>query len=220
MNNPAMLFSGFVTVQTATQAYAARRQGGYLRVAGTAPAFRRHSLLGQNMVSLEEAQRLMIYDPFTGDFKNRISFFGRRGKAGESCGDIVSRGRGFYRRLSVGGQRFYAHRVAWWFFHGQWPTGVIDHINGNGLDNRIDNLRDVDCSTNLHNQHVVRRDNSTGYSGVGFDKRRSLYRAAIQIDGAAKFLGYFKTAKEAHQAYQKAKIGLASVPEGWIAPSL
>jgi len=59
-------------------------------------------------------------------------------KHGNKCGSITKKG---YLRIQNKGDRIQAHRLAWRLFHGRFPSAFIDHINGNRLDNRIDNLR-------------------------------------------------------------------------------
>lgn len=85
----------------------------------------------------------------------------------------------------------------------------VDHINGNSLDNRRENLR---LCTNSQNRKNSKRhkDNTTGFKGVRFSKRKykldKPYQAIIQCDKKVYILGYFKTAVEAAKAYDlKAK---------------
>ena len=96
-----------------------------------------------------------------------------------------------------------AHRVAWAVFHGRWPDGEIDHINGVRVDNRIVNLRDVDGSVNNRNAKI-RKDNSSGYAGVYKQKNR--YLAHIRIDGKQTVIGRFDCPKEAHKFREAEKI--------------
>lgn len=116
---------------------------------------------------------------------------------------------GFYVYLTVDEQRYKAHRVAWALHYGEWPKGAIDHINGDGADNRIANLRDVDTRTNQQNQRRAKSNNSTGWLGVYFAPkgyRRKRFRAGIaRGDGTYWTIGYFATAEEAHAAYVEAK---------------
>lgn len=84
---------------------------------------------------------------------------------------------------------------------------VVDHINGNTLDNRKSNLRLCSNTENIRNSKIGLR-NKTGYKGV-CKINRSLtkrYLAQINIKGKNTKLGYFKTAKEAAVAYNKAAI--------------
>lgn len=84
----------------------------------------------------------------------------------------------------------------------------IDHINGNGLDNRLSNLRVADKRTNGQNRGKS-KNNKVGYKGVTKKtdcKRKKPYRATIVVDGKQLFLGHYKTAIEAARAYDKAAI--------------
>jgi hypothetical protein len=80
---------------------------------------------------------------------------------------------------------------------------VVDHINGDTLDNRRCNLRI--CSVKENNMNTKRsKRNSTGYKGVTFDKYHKKYRANIVKDGKRKLLGYFDDAEKAYAAYCEA----------------
>jgi len=82
------------------------------------------------------------------------------------------------------------------------PENEIDHINGIRNDNRICNLREATKSENAQNQRKAPSHNkSTGLIGASFDKRYKKFESKIHINGKSKFLGYFKTAIEAHNAY-------------------
>lgn len=80
---------------------------------------------------------------------------------------------------------------------------LVDHINGDPLDNRRSNLRLATASQNLHN--IGRSSaNTSGYKGVSWDRRRKKWRARIKKDGKEKHLGLFDTPEEAFEAYCKA----------------
>lgn len=81
------------------------------------------------------------------------------------------------------------------------PQGVlVDHINGNGFDNRKSNLRLCTQSQNLMNRGM-NKNNPYGLKGVKFDKRRNRYSASICRNYKSKFLGSYDTPQEAHLAY-------------------
>lgn len=74
-----------------------------------------------------------------------------------------------------------------------------DHINGNTLDNRRENLRAATHAQNMKNAKKQRRQL---YKGV--TRRGEQWRARIMCNGVSRHLGYFETAKEAHEAYCRA----------------
>lgn len=138
------------------------------------------------------ASEWLTYDPETGEFRHA-----RGHRSGKPAGYAWSGGRG-YRGVSINGAGYFAHRVAWLIFHGEWPKGEVDHINGDKGDNRIANLRDVPKSLNQHNR-PVRRDSASGVKGV-WKLRDDQWRAFMQIDDRVIRLGTFKTKEEAAEA--------------------
>jgi hypothetical protein len=100
--------------------------------------------------------------------------------------------------------RFLMHRVIM-----DCPDGMeVDHINGDRLDNRKENLRIVTRHQNMLNRKV-RSDSKTGYKGVEYksDQARSRpYAAYIRIDNKKKTLGHYKTAEEAAKIYDEAAL--------------
>jgi hypothetical protein len=79
---------------------------------------------------------------------------------------------------------------------------VIDHINGNGLDNRRANLRLATVAQNAWNSK--KRNSRSGYKGVWFAADKGLWRAAIVYHGRRIHLGYFKNKIAAAKAYDAA----------------
>jgi hypothetical protein len=108
-----------------------------------------------------------------------------------------------YLQVTFAGYRVGAHRVVWRIHAGAWPTKDIDHLNGDRQDNRIENLREVDRTTNMQNLRGPTRNNSTGFLGV--IPKRNRFVAQIRVDGKRKHLGVFDTPEEAHTAYINAK---------------
>lgn len=84
------------------------------------------------------------------------------------------------------------------------PEGMeVDHINGDGLDNRRRNLRLASRSENARNRGATAA-NTSGFKGVDYFKPTEKYRAYITVHGKRSYLGYFDTAEEAHAAYAEA----------------
>lgn len=81
----------------------------------------------------------------------------------------------------------------------------VDHISGDGLDNRRSNLR---LATPSQNQFNKRRSvaNTSGFKGVSWISEHRKWKAAIRHSGRTDFLGYFQTAEEAAQAYANASL--------------
>lgn len=89
------------------------------------------------------------------------------------------------------------------------PTILVDHINGNGLDNRRCNLRIATRAQNNANSGK-RKTNTSGFKGVHFTKRRAHlpkpWAAYLGTLKKTRFLGYFETAVDAAKAYDKAAL--------------
>lgn len=115
-----------------------------------------------------------------------------------------------YLRARVGGKQIYLHRLAWRLFYGDWPQGEIDHINGNGMDNRLENLRVVNRRQNRMNCRVLKR-NTTGQAGVR--KRGSKWIAQIKHKGKYRYLGSFDDFESARKARVDEQIRLGFSPD-------
>lgn len=156
------------------------------------------------MAVLDEAKRLLSYDPESGVFTRLVSTGGAA--AGSVAGYVCVRGN---RAISVNKKRIAEHRLAWLFMTGEWPKNEIDHIDGDPLNNRFSNLREATSSQNKQNRHKARRDNKHGLIGVYKHcvsaKGVTRWRARIQVDGAVKHIGLFDSAELAQAAYIAAK---------------
>lgn len=90
----------------------------------------------------------------------------------------------------------FMHRVILGATRGQ----MVDHVNGDGLDNRRCNLRFCTHAQNSANRKIS-KNNTSGYNGVYFSKSRRKWRAAIRIDGQTRAIGAYDTAEEAARAF-------------------
>ncbi len=152
-------------------------------------------------VTAESVREWLHYNPDTGDLTWKMSLDTRR-KVGDVAGYLDRYG---VLRIGLRGAIFQCHRIAWLIVHGKWPSGYVDHINGNRGDNRLSNLREASVSQNAQNQRKAHRDSSTGLLGVSHDKRTGKYRASIHVQGVTHSAGCHKSAEEAHAAYLAAK---------------
>ncbi len=98
----------------------------------------------------------------------------------------------------------YAHRVAWAIHYGEWPQEQIDHLNGDGFDNRIANLRV--CSPSMNSRNTRRGLRPPAFSGItGVTRNGKRWDARITVAGQFKYLGTFATKGEARRARERAE---------------
>lgn len=106
-----------------------------------------------------------------------------------------------YLQGCINNRRYKAHRLAWFYVYGVWPTNEIDHKDTIKTHNWIENLRDVTHSGNQQNKIKALKNSKTGFLGVCFNKENGKYKAQISVSGKKKYIGYFDSAEEAHNAY-------------------
>lgn len=141
----------------------------------------------------DEVRDVLNYNPHTGVFTWATS--NRVRKAGQVAGGICDRG---YVTINIFGQPRYAHRLAYLYMTGEWPSSQVDHKDRNRTNNRWDNLRLASVVENVGNSKV-RNDNTTGFKGV--HRYSGKFRAKINIDGRQVHLGTFDTPEDASKAY-------------------
>ena len=108
---------------------------------------------------------------------------------------------GQYGRIQIDGVRYKLHRLAYLFVNGAWPSGEIDHINGEPSDNRIVNLRDVPHAINVQNKRKAFSSSKSGLLGAYLAPKTGRWLAAMRSGGRTIHIGSFSSAEEAHSAY-------------------
>jgi hypothetical protein len=163
-------------------------------------------------LTAEQLRALLHYDPDTGLFTWREGI--THWRAGLPAGTETTRGTKWATHIVIGigttSQRRYseigirknvyrAHRLAWLYVYGEWPDRDIDHINGDGTDNRIVNLRLATTAENAMNR-VRRVDNTSGIKGVSWNKKSGQWLVHVGFGGRIVHGGLFDTIEEAKAA--------------------
>lgn len=149
----------------------------------------------QKYEMLQELLKVCVYESSTGRLIKTTT-----GKYGDTT--INNWG---YREIkldkgNLGKIKQFAHRVVWMLHNGDIPLDkMVDHINLDKTDNRIENLRLVDKSGNAQNSI---------WKGYCFDKRSGKYKAEIKLHGRRTWLGLHDTEEQARAAYLEAKAKL------------
>lgn len=153
-------------------------------------------------ISHDALIQLLDYAPDTGHFTWRTKP-SKNIHAGTRAGRVdVSTG---YRYINIQGKRYAEHRLAWFYVHKQMPKYLIDHINHDRADNRLENLRQVTVSENARNR-TKNTHSRTQEVGIWYNKRTHKYIAQIRLHGRKVFQKAFDDIDDAIAARkQKAK---------------
>lgn len=150
----------------------------------------------------EYLKEVLSYNKETGEFfwikpgRSRVLSKPAGGKNAQGYIQIEARFEG--KRKVV-----YGHRAAFLLTEGSWPSGVVDHANGDRSDNRIENLRKCEQVDNCANQ-FMHRNNTSGYKGV--TKLKDGLYAAYYGKNGYRHLGRFGCPIAAAKAYDEAAI--------------
>lgn len=110
-----------------------------------------------------------------------------------------------YWQVGIDNKRYALHRIIYVHHFDRSPS-IIDHIDGDTTNNRIENLREATCSQNQANT-LKRKNNTSGYKGVSWNKSAGKWVAQIQVNNFKIGLGYFYNIEDAKEAYVKASEG-------------
>ena len=149
-------------------------------------------------LTLELVRAMLHYDPLTGVFTWLVDRGPHKCK-GRVAGGVARKKNGYgWVGISIDRTIHKAHHLAWFYTHGTWPS-MLDHINRDSTDNRIENLRIATHTQNVANRTWNRKSKTTGFRGVS--KRKNRFNARISIGGQYKHIGSFKTLEEARAAW-------------------
>lgn len=139
-------------------------------------------------------KELLEYNPDTGQFTWTDRAFRRMKNKPAGSFD------GNYIYIGVNRKTYAAHRLAFLYMTGSWPSSIVDHINRNTQDNSWKNLREISYSGNM--------ENTKERKGYYCDRRDGRFYVEISIQKKKHFLGGFSTAEEAAKCYKEAKLKL------------
>lgn len=146
-----------------------------------------------------ELKAVLHYDAPTGVFRWRHS---RRNNIRPwSVAGVPTKRQG-YLQIVVNRKAYLAHRLAWLYVHGSMPPDHIDHVNGDKADNRIENLRQANNTTNHWNE-AIRSTNKSGHKGIWWHKQSGKWEAACRVNGKQKTVGRFERIEDAVEAVRK-----------------
>lgn len=151
------------------------------------------------MITHDRLLELVHYDPDTGIFTNKV----RRNNISPIGKVLGTKNASGHLVAQLDKKMYLLHRLAWFYCFKEWPEDILDHIDRNPENNRLDNLREATKVTNSYNSRL-RKDNTSGIKGVYFDKRRNLFYSQIVANKQKTFLGYFETKEAAAKAYSEA----------------
>lgn len=152
--------------------------------------------------ALKELKTFAAYDIYNGGFVATRKRQAKGPDIGEPLGTILEnhrcRGKG-YKYINLLGRPIKIARLVWLWHHNEWPTYGVDHINRDRLDDRIENLRDVPNDQNSRNRSR-QSNNTSGHTGVRFNKHAGKYVARVTVNGIEIHLGLFSSLEEAVSA--------------------
>lgn len=145
------------------------------------------------MLTQERLKELLHYDPLTGVFTWKGS--SRRGWNGRIAGSIDHKG---YIVINLG-QVYKAHRLAWLYTYGVWPSSQLDHQDRVKSNNRLGNLVEATGQENCLNKGLLITSTS-GFTGVTRNTRDTKWIARFSTKEKRHFLGEFTNIEDAVSA--------------------
>ncbi len=158
------------------------------------------------MVEQFKLKEIFVLNSEDGNFYNKFTRNSRAMK-GKLAGYIVNYKSNKdndsplqYRYVRIDNKVYRIHRLVWIYVYGEIPDDMdIDHINGNGLDNRLENLRLASRQENAKNRKIT-KNIKHGVFGISFCKPINKWRAMIKNNNVLEHIGYFGTKDDAVEA--------------------
>lgn len=140
--------------------------------------------MAYDTITQESVKYLFDYENGNLYWKNPTSL---KCNIGDVAGGIRAGG---YCGIRINYKAYYTHRLVYLYHHGHMPD-YIDHIDGNKLNNAIENLRECTNRQNLYNSKIPTH-NTSGIKGVNWHKSSNKWMVRLSIDGKPKYIGQFE----------------------------
>jgi HNH endonuclease/AP2 domain len=150
------------------------------------------------MITQERVKQAFDYVDGKLIWKSKTNKNSTRIQIGKEAGYIDNKG---YKIVNLDGKAHKYHRIVFLYHHGYLPK-MIDHIDCDRSNNRIENLRECNDSQNQFNKNKTSK-NTTGVKGVDYRKNNGKYRAQIYNNKKCHNLGYYNTLEEAKEVVEK-----------------
>ena len=150
------------------------------------------------MQDLTELRERIIKDF---EYRDGFLYWRERGPGRKINNKVGTPNKRGYLHIGYKGKAYFIHRLIFLIHHGYLPK-ILDHIDGNPENNRIENLREATHSQNICNSKLSKR-NSTGFKGVSWRKREQRFLASCTINKKHHELGLFKIAEDAAKAVKE-----------------
>jgi hypothetical protein len=121
-------------------------------------------------------------------------------RIGQKAGTLKPTG---YYQIKIKEKKYLNHRLIFLMYHGYLPK-ILDHIDGNRANNKIENLREVTLVQNQHNRKI-NKNNSSGVKGVSWRKLVNKWEVKICVNNKRKHLGFFADLELAELVAQEAR---------------
>jgi hypothetical protein len=144
------------------------------------------------MLIQDRLRHLLSYNPVTGEFH----WVSKRRKIlpGAKAGTVGNHGAVVIR---VDDKLYLAHRLAWLYTYGTWPSMSVTHVNGDKTDNAIHNLREISIIEKANSTH---KHKSGKLTGVSYNKRARKWVAYTRIGTSRHHIGCYNSELDAHAA--------------------
>lgn len=157
----------------------------------------------RNDITARFLRSVLSYSPETGEFRHLTARTSRIRKNFVAGTKVTENGVRRYITITINNKAYRAHRLAWLYMTGRWPTDQIDHRDLNPFNNKWRNLREATHTQNQHNRRCFKISKS-GKKGIRF--KAGKWEAWLRIKGRHTYLGRFPYAADAARVHAVASI--------------